>query len=250
MRMRLGKRAYRKEKIAGNVGGNFQQERKTVMSHDSPIAQEGVPFIISALLITSVCIYLARIWDSSFWTGAAVVFGVTAVWVVWFFRNPRRIPPADPAVVVSPCDGKVIRIESLQDHELLPGPWQKISIFMNVFSVHVNRIPYDGIIEDIRYFPGKFLTANLDKASTDNERNALVLDLGRGERMIVIQIAGLVARRIVCWVSKGKKVNKGERFGMIRFGSRLDVFLPPRAGIRVRIGDRVRAGETPIGELP
>jgi len=213
------------------------------MSHESPIAPEGIPFIVSALLITSVCLYFH-------WTWATVIFGVTAVWVVWFFRNPQRTPPAEPHIVVSPCDGKVIRIETIPDHELLKGPLQKISIFMNIFSVHVNRIPFDGLIEDIRYYPGKFLTANLDKASTDNERNALVIDLGHGEKMVVVQIAGLVARRIVCWVSKGMKVNKGERFGLIRFGSRLDVFLPPRAQIRVQLGEKVRAGETPIGELP
>lgn len=213
------------------------------MSHDSPIAPEGVPFIISALLITSVCVYFHLTW-------ATIIFGVTTVWVVWFFRNPRRTPPADPRAIVSPCDGKVIRIDTVPGHELLPATLKKVSIFMNIFSVHVNRIPYDGTIDEIRYYPGKFLTANLDKASTDNERNALVIDLGRGEKMVVVQIAGLVARRIVCWVTKGLKVNKGERFGLIRFGSRLDVFLPPRAEICVQVGDKVRAGETPIGALP
>jgi phosphatidylserine decarboxylase len=213
------------------------------MSHDSPIAPEGVPFIISALLITSVCLYGG-------WTWGAVIFGLTTLFVTWFFRNPQRTPPADPQAIVSPCDGKVIRIETVENNELLAGPLQKISIFMNIFDVHVNRIPYAGVVEVIRYYPGKFLSANLDKASAENERNALVIGLGSGEKMLVIQIAGLVARRIVCWVAAGMRVNRGERFGLIRFGSRLDVFLPPRTKVRVRVGDKVRAGETPIGEMP
>jgi len=213
------------------------------MSHDSPIAPEGVPFIISAILITSVCFYFQ-------WKWATVIFGLTTLFVTWFFRNPQRHPGGDPKSVISPCDGKVIRIETVEGHELLAGPLKKISIFMNVFNVHVNRIPYDGVVEVIRYYPGKFLTANLDKASTENERNALVIGLENGEKMLVIQIAGLVARRIVCWVAAGMKVNKGERFGLIRFGSRLDVFLPPRTNVSVRVGDKVRAGETPIGEMP
>lgn len=213
------------------------------MSHDSPIAPEGVPFIISAILITSVCIYFK-------WTWATVIFGLTTLFVAWFFRNPQRYPPSDPKAIISPCDGKVIRIETVESHEMLPGPLKKISIFMNVFNVHVNRIPNDGVVEVIRYYPGKFLTANLDKASTENERNALVIGLENGEKMLVIQIAGLVARRIVCWVAEGMSVNKGERFGLIRFGSRLDVFLPPLTNLCVRVGDKVRAGETPIGEMP
>jgi phosphatidylserine decarboxylase len=121
---------------------------------------------------------------------------------------------------------------------------------MNVFNVHVNRVPFEGIVEVIRYYPGKFLTANLDKASTENERNALVIGLKNGEKMLVIQIAGLVARRIVCWVAEGMSVERGERFGLIRFGSRLDVFLSPRTNICVQVGDKVRAGETPIGGMP
>jgi phosphatidylserine decarboxylase len=213
------------------------------MSHDSPIAPEGAPFIISAILITSVCLYFG-------WTSAAVIFGLTTLFVIWFFRNPKRNTPGDPKAVISPCDGKVISIETIESHELLPEPLKKISIFMNVFNVHVNRIPYGGVVEDIHYYPGKFLSANLDKASTENERNALVIGMGNGEKMLVVQIAGLVARRIVCWVDKGMRVNKGERFGLIRFGSRLDVFLPPRANVCIRVGDKVRAGETPIGEMP
>ncbi|MFA5180397.1 MAG: phosphatidylserine decarboxylase family protein [Syntrophales bacterium] len=213
------------------------------MSHESPIAPEGVPFIISAVLITSLCLYFD-------WTWAAVIFGLTTLFVTWFFRNPQRIPPDDTKAIISPCDGKVIRIETVAGHELLAGPLKKISIFMNVFNVHVNRVPYDGVIEVIRYYPGKFLTANLDKASTENERNALVIGLKNGEKMLVIQIAGLVARRIVCWVAEGMSMNRGERFGLIRFGSRLDVFLSPQTNVCVRVGDKVRAGETPIGEMP
>jgi len=213
------------------------------MSHESPIAPEGVPFIISAILITSLCMYFG-------WTWAAVIFGLTTLFITWFFRNPQRHPPGDPKAIISPCDGKVIRIETVESHELLAGPLKKISIFMNVFNVHVNRIPYGGVVEVIRYYPGKFLTANLDKASAENERNALVIGMENGEKMLVIQIAGLVARRIVCWVAEGMNVSRGQRFGLIRFGSRLDVFLSPRTNVCVRVGDKVRSGETTLGDMP
>ncbi|MCX5856945.1 MAG: phosphatidylserine decarboxylase, partial [Deltaproteobacteria bacterium] len=151
--------------------------------------------------------------------------------------------------VISPADGKVIKIEDIEDHELAMGPFRKICIFMNVFSVHVNRIPYAGRIETIRYYEGKFLTANLDKASSDNERNGLLIRMADGRAIGLIQIAGLVARRIVCWASEGMMVNKGERFGLIRFGSRVDVLLPADTTVLVKLGDKVRAGETPIGGL-
>jgi phosphatidylserine decarboxylase len=144
----------------------------------------------------------------------------------------------------------VILIEEVHDHELMAGPWWKISIFMNVFNVHVNRVPCTGRIEAIRYHTGKFISANLDKASSDNERNGLIIRMDDGRAIGMIQIAGLVARRIVCWVHEGMMVRKGERVGLIRFGSRVDVLLPPDAAVLVKPGDYVRAGETPIGGLP
>jgi phosphatidylserine decarboxylase len=131
----------------------------------------------------------------------------------------------------------------------MTGPLRKISIFMNIFSVHVNRAPCTGRIETIRYYEGKFLSANLDKASSDNERNGLVIRMNDGRAIGMIQVAGLVARRIVCWVNEGMQVEKGERFGLIRFGSRVEVLMPADTAVMVKPGDRVRAGETPIGGL-
>ncbi len=132
----------------------------------------------------------------------------------------------------------------------MAGKYQKISIFMNVFNVHVNRIPYNGKIEAIDYHEGKFVSANLDKASSDNERNAIKILTENGSVIWAVQIAGLIARRIVCWVKKGDTVKKGERFGLIRFGSRVDVYLPESSRIAVKIGQKVKAGESPLGYLP
>jgi phosphatidylserine decarboxylase len=212
------------------------------MSHNSPIAKEGLPFIIPP----AICTLCAVAFE---WSVTAGFLGMLTIFIIWFFRNPERNTPETPKLMVSPADGRVIRIEDIPSHELLEDPLKKISIFMNVFNVHVNRIPCDGKIADIRYYKGRFLSANLDKASTDNERNALVILMADGRRMMTIQIAGLIARRIVCWVTQGMDVKKGERFGLIRFGSRLDVFLPRDTKILVSIGDCVRAGETPLGEL-
>jgi len=212
------------------------------MNHDSPIAAEGLPFIISAVLITSVCVYFQ-------WTWAAVIFGLTTLWVVWFFRNPQRTTPADPRAIISPADGRVIRIETVDGHELLPGPLKKVSIFMNVFNVHVNRIPYAGRVEKIEYRAGKFLSADLDKASADNEKNTVLIRTAEGKAYLTIQIAGLIARRIVCWIGEGMEVARGQRFGLICFGSRLEVILPPDSRILVQPGQKVRAGETPLGVL-
>jgi len=210
--------------------------------HDSIIAKEGYVFIFVSAFFTVSAFFVAPLW------AALPLFLITA-FIVWFFRNPERKAPIGEKLVISPADGKVIKIEDVLDHEMMGGLYKKISIFMNVFSVHVNRVPYAGRIETIRYYEGKFLSANLDKASSDNERNGLVIRLNDGRTIGMIQIAGLVARRIVCWVKEGMMVEKGERFGLIRFGSRVDVFLPPDTKVLVKLGDKVRAGETPIGGL-
>jgi phosphatidylserine decarboxylase len=210
--------------------------------HDSIIAREGYVFILVSAFFTVSAFFAAPSW-------AAFLLFLITFFIVWFFRNPERTPPPGENLVISPADGKVIKIEDIRDHELVEGSFRKISIFMNVFSVHVNRIPYDGRIEIIRYDKGKFLTAHLDKASSDNERNGLLIRMADGRAIGAIQIAGLVARRIVCWVSEGMTVKKGERFGMIRFGSRVDVLLPAGSTVLVNLGDKVRAGETPIGGL-
>jgi phosphatidylserine decarboxylase len=212
------------------------------MNHKSPIAKEGLPFIIPPLICTLCALALG-------WSITAVLLGIITVFVIWFFRNPERKTPEGLKLISSPADGRVIRIEDVSGHDLLDEPLKKISIFMNVFNVHVNRIPCDGKIAAIHYYKGRFLSANLDKASSDNERNAFVILMSDGRRVLTVQIAGLIARRIVCWITQGMDVKRGERFGLIRFGSRLDVFLPRDTKILVSIGDYVRAGETPLGDL-
>jgi phosphatidylserine decarboxylase len=212
------------------------------MNHSSFIVQEGVPFIIPLGVATLIAFLSGFTW-------VTVLFFLLTLFVVWFFRNPERTMPDNPLQLLSPADGKVIRIEEVDSEERSGRPFLKISIFMNVFNVHVNRIPYSGEVVAIRYKPGKFLSANLDKASALNERNTVMIKTDDGREILTVQIAGLIARRIVCWLKEGAKVKKGERFGLIRFGSRVEVFLPLGSTLLVKIGDKVRAGETPIGEL-
>lgn len=210
--------------------------------HSSYIVSEGFPFIF-ALAAATLFAFLA-----GFRGLGLVLLGLTA-FVTWFFRNPQRMAPENARLIISPADGRVIRIEKAT-HEEQPGQvFQKISIFMNVFNVHVNRIPCSGEVRFIRYRAGKFLSADLDKASAQNERNIILLRMADGREIMVVQIAGLIARRIVCWLKEGMQVRRGDRFGLIRFGSRVELFLPIETTILVRIGDKVRAGETPIGEM-
>jgi phosphatidylserine decarboxylase len=212
------------------------------MNHNGFIAGEGFPFIIP-LSIATLLAFLAGFKGISL-----VLFGMT-LFVVWFFRNPQRNIPEKDGLIVSPADGRVIRIEETTSDEQPGRTFQKISIFMNVFNVHVNRIPCSGEVRLIRYREGKFLSANLDKASALNERNTVLLQTADGREIMTVQIAGLIARRIVCWLKEGMQVSRGERFGLIRFGSRVEVFLPLGSTILVKVGEKVRAGETPIGEL-
>ena len=213
------------------------------ISRKSIIVPEGLPFITAAGVITLFLFFMGYFKLASF-TLCATFF------IIWFFRNPERQIPEDSGAVVSPADGRVIKTEEAHRNDLVSGSFFKISIFMNVFNVHVNRIPCSGTVKLIRYNKGRFLSANLDKASELNEQNAIVIATDKGREIILVQIAGLIARRIVCWIKEGMSVKKGERFGLIRFGSRLDVYLPPETIIRVKIGDNVRSGETILGELP
>jgi phosphatidylserine decarboxylase len=210
------------------------------MKHDNIIASEGLPFIAVSGLLSLFAIFFQQYWLAAFALPATI-------FIVCFFRNPERHAPADEKLIVSPADGKVIRIDENLAHELLSRPCRKVSIFMNVFNVHVNRAPYSGTVSEIRYNPGKFLSANLDKASEQNERNAVLIQTNDGKEILTVQIAGLIARRIVCWVKKGTYLKRGERFGLIRFGSRLEVFLPMETTLSVSVGEKVKAGETPLG---
>jgi phosphatidylserine decarboxylase len=211
-------------------------------NHSSMIVREGFPFIIPLGAVT-----LGAFFAGFTWLFALLL--LLTLFVGWFFRNPERKPPEGQRLVISPADGKVIRIEETTSDELPGFSFEKISVFMNVFNVHVNRNPCSGEVFSIRYRAGKFLSANLDKASELNERNTVLIRTADGREIIMVQIAGLIARRIVCWLKEGTQVQKGERFGLVRFGSRVEVFLPLGSTILVRVGDKVRAGETPIGEL-
>jgi phosphatidylserine decarboxylase len=210
--------------------------------HRGIIISEGFPFILSLGVMSLVAFFTGFIW-------IGVLILLLTVFVIWFFRNPERTMPENPLQLISPADGRVIRIEEAASVEHPGRSFMKISIFMNVFNVHVNRVPFAGEVISVRYKPGKFLSANLDKASALNERNTVLIRTDDGIEIVTVQIAGLIARRIVCWLKEGMKVTKGERFGLIRFGSRVELFLPLGSTLLVKIGDKVRAGETPIGEL-
>ena len=208
-----------------------------------PIRREGYPFIALAL---AVAVALAFLWKPLFWLCLIV-----ALWICYFFRDPERVTPLRDGLVISPADGRVSLItEAVPPSEmgLADAPLLRVSVFMNVFDCHVNRSPVSGRITRIAYTPGLFLNADLDKASEDNERNALVIEIG-AVRVGVVQIAGLVARRIVDWVREGDTVGAGQRFGLIRFGSRVDVYLPLGTQILVGVGQKAVAGETVLADL-
>ena len=194
------------------------------------VAKESLPF---ALPLGLACLLAGLLLHPA----AALIPLPLLLFTLWFFRDPERIPPADPAALVSPADGRVLRADA-----------ERISIFMNVFDVHVCRSPMEGRLEQVRRSPGRFLAAYRDEASDHNERARLTL-AGAGRRLEVTLVAGLVARRIVLWVAAGRELERAERVGLIRFGSRVDVDLPPGCAIGVRPGQRVRAGESPIATL-
>lgn len=210
-----------------------------------PMHPEGRKFVAIAAAITAV---LFLLWDPLGWIGT----GLT-VWVYYFFRDPERVTPEQAGVMVSPADGVVSLLEPAvppAELELGDDPMLRVSVFMSVFNCHVNRVPTAGTITKVAYRPGKFFNASLDKASKDNERNGITVELPDGRQYGVVQIAGLVARRILCWSQEGDYLGRGERFGLIRFGSRLDIYLPQGAICKVAIGQTMIAGETVIAELP
>ena len=209
-----------------------------------PMHKEGIRFV-AAFAAATVLLFL--LWEPLGWIGV----GLT-VWCYYFFRDPRRAVPQNAGLMVSPADGVVSLIERAVPPPELgmgPEPLMRISVFMSVFNCHVNRAPIAGRISEISYRPGKFLNASLDKASVDNERNSLRIDMVDGRSIAVVQIAGLVARRILCFATKGQDVRTGERFGLIRFGSRLDVYLPEGVEPQVALGQTCVAGETVIATI-
>lgn len=215
----------------------------TVRNTIVPVHKEGYPFVLGFFVASLV---LGWIFKPLFWIGM-----VLTLWCAYFFRDPERNVPQDDDLVLSPADGKVSAIQMVSpplELNLGSEPMLRISVFMNVFDCHVNRSPMRGRIRTIAYREGSFLNAELDKASEQNERNGLVVETGHGE-IGVVQIAGLVARRILCFVRENEPIDAGERIGLIRFGSRLDVFLPAGAASRVSVGQTAVAGETVIAEF-
>lgn len=208
-----------------------------------PIAKAGYPLLFGAAFVTLVLALLAL-------TPLALAALLGTLCIAGFFRDPDRLIPSRPGLVVSPADGRVISVERVGGHPFFDEEMRKISIFMSVFNVHVNRIPAEGRVFHIRYQPGKFVAADRAEASLRNEHNAVFLETSYGRRLCVVQVAGLIARRIICLVQCDETVRRGQRFGMICFGSRLDVYLPPDASLAVSVGDKVQAGTSILGSFP
>jgi phosphatidylserine decarboxylase len=206
-----------------------------------PMHPEGWKFVPVFGVVTLVLFW---IWDPLGWIGV-----ILTIWCYYFFRDPKRAVPENAGLMVSPADGVVSLIERAVPPEGLglgPAPLMRVSVFMSVFNCHVNRAPIAGKVTAVVYRPGKFLNASLDKASEENERNALAIEMADGRKIAVVQIAGLVARRIMCWTKPGDSLATGQRFGLIRFGSRLDVYLPEGVAPQVAVGQTAVAGETVI----
>jgi phosphatidylserine decarboxylase len=207
--------------------------------HYEPVAREGYVFILPPFFIA-----FAAWWSDYTWT--SLFFLLVAAAVAMFFRNPERVSPQGADILLSPADGRVMQVQENARSENLPeGNFNRISIFMSVFNVHVNRMPLTATVRKIQHVPGGFLDARNPEASISNEHNSLVCDAG-GHSIEVIQIAGMIARRIACWVREGDEVRQGERFGLIRFGSRVDVYFPQDFSFSVEVGARVTAGVTVI----
>jgi len=206
------------------------------------IAREGWPFLIGSI---AIALLLSGLVGGI----AELVAWIVVLFVVQFFRDPPRVIPQDAGAVLSPADGRIVAVERVND-PYVQREAIKVSVFMNVFNVHSNRSPVDGTVQQVWYFPGKFVNADLDKASTENERNAVWLKTADGADITSVQVAGLIARRILCYVKAGDQLARGQRYGFIRFGSRVDVYLPLDAVVKVSIGDKVSATTTILAILP
>lgn len=212
------------------------------------VARPGIVFILLSMLLTILVICLEISLCKSLWI-LRDIFIVLTVLVIWFFRDPHRpTPPGEFGL--SPADGRVIRLDKDSVNPFTGEPALKVSIFMNLFSVHVNRVPLSGTLKSQIYHKGALVNASFDKASENNERNVLVIEDEKGREFAMVQVAGLVARRIVSWVNPGDKLIRGQRFGMIRFGSRLDLYLPQNSIPMVALGQEVKAGWSPVWSYP
>jgi phosphatidylserine decarboxylase len=208
-----------------------------------PIAWEGIPFVLGGVALTALFFIL----DLQL---LAIFLALLTLFTGYFFRDPNRNPVDQEKAVLTPADGRILTIRNLETGDSRSGDKAiKISIFMSVLNAHINRMPVSGRVSQLAYHPGRFFSANLDKASLHNENNVVTLETDSRKRIILVQIAGLIARRIVCWVKTGDYVQTGQRFGLIRFGSRLEVYLPPDTAITVSVGQKVKAGQTVLGYL-
>jgi phosphatidylserine decarboxylase len=203
---------------------------------------DGLPFVGIALTLSALVAV-------SLGVGWGVASLALPAFTAWFFRDPHRVPPSDPKGILSPADGRVIGVDRVSYPRLLEGEATRVSIFMSVFNVHVNRIPFSGTVRKVHYNRGKYFAAYAEKASLENEQTAVLLDADGGVPLLFIQIAGWIARRIVCRLSEGDFVERGERYGLIRFGSRCDVYFPDSVDVLVEVGDRVSGGSTILGRI-
>lgn len=217
-------------------------------NQNTPIATEGYPFITGFAALELICLLAAWKLSSGLLYGFSALFLLLTLFTIYFFRNPERSPPADEQAVVAPADGTVIVVDRVPVTPL-GCEALKISIFMSVFNVHINRVPFSGRIVELVHTPGRFFDARDDRASCENERTQVVIETSGGVRLAFVQIAGLIARRIICYPGVGDTLERGKRYGLIRFGSRVDVYLPVGVMPQVKPGDKTVSGETVLGRL-
>lgn len=217
------------------------------MNNSSPFAREGYQFIAYSIGLTAILTVAGARISTALYIPAAISL-LLSLFVLYFFRNPERVVPSDKSTVIAPADGTVIVVEQVPETPLGTEAL-KISIFMSVFNVHVNRVPFDGKVIDTFHHHGKFFDARDGRASCENERNGIVLELASGVRIAFVQIAGLIARRIISYPLNGDMLARGDRYGLIRFGSRVDVYLPPGVNPLVKLGDKTVAGETALARI-
>ena len=207
-----------------------------------PVSREGAPFIGFMAFISLIAALLG-------FNCVTIILVAATFFVLCFFRDPERVSPNNDVAITSPADGKIIAIEKVMDTKFTEGEAMKVSIFMNIFNVHVNRTPISGTIDKVIHTPGKFYAADSKKSAEYNENCGVVLTTSGGKKIAFVQVAGLIARRIVCWLEPGDEVTRGRRFGLIRFGSRVDVYLPMDTPVLVSVGKKVRAGETILANI-
>jgi len=223
---------------------SLSKTANTRINNGLPVAREGIPFIIFGIICTLFFVYIGYLY-------VTILLGIVTIFIISFFRDPDREKNVQDDTVLTPADGRILDIQHLKDtNNPLDEPAVKVSIFMSLFDVHVNRVPTTGRISKITYSSGKFFSASLDKASEHNENNSITIQMNNGEKIVFVQIAGLIARRIVCWLKESDNVIAGQRCGLIRFGSRVDIYLPRDSRIIVQPRDKVKAGETILGYLP